>query len=189
MGGPALTRRRLVLGGAAGALSLSLSACGAPSDKTIEHETKLEPTDDDEILYGGALVAEEVLATYAVALPHLRGTQRALAERLQAQDQEHVTRLDQQLGAQFGHLLGAAARARQPVSPTPPHDADSALALLVQAEDLAIAYWIDSVPKLDRNLRSLPAAIAVNDAQHLALWRAQLRLPALSSALVEGSTT
>jgi hypothetical protein len=174
------TRRRALAGGAAGALSLLLAACGPPSDQQVDRESKSEPTDGNEILQGGVTIVQQSIAAYDAALAGLHGRDRTLAARLRAQDMQHL--------AELGKLLGTAA-APAPALGAAPRGRTQALALLARAEERAIGYWIDALPKLVPELRATPAGIVTNDAQHLALVRAALGLRALSSALVEGRST
>ncbi len=176
--GEDVSRRRLLVG--AGGAAAALAGCGSSASATRTNP-EFRGADAD-VLDALLAVENRAAAAYAHAAGLLRGSQRALAQRIGAQDAAHVYAL----AASIDRLGGTPSLA--PASGAfAAGDAPAALRLAAVAEDMSIAACLDAMPKItDPRARGLVVTIAANDAQHAVLIaQARGRSP-FATALVRG---
>jgi hypothetical protein len=168
---------RIMRGGATLAALLLIAAlvgCGGGGSATAGSSTTAvspEAAADAALLDKVLARQEGAVAAYTAVIPVLPPRLVHLATYLRTQDQEHV---DGVLRALWG--------LRSPAEPTPVtveagdlKTARERLELLYEAENSAIAAEIDAITKLEgTTARSILAATAANQAQHLVLLRRAL---------------
>ena len=195
----ALSRRCLIGSAAASAIAgMLLGGCGGcggaagaggrrSQEASVLFSQASEERDADALLLDAALALELRLgAAYGAIAARLGGTggAAALVRRIAAQEAQHA----QALSKAIEGLGGPPA----PTSPTPvfraPRTARAALELAHREENRAIAFYIDTLPKLsaDNALRARIAAVLANEAQHLALLAQALGQAPAPSSLVQG---
>jgi rubrerythrin len=187
-GGP--TRRRLIAGvgtGAAGALAVLLSGCGASSAAKEAGDLYGQASEErnaDAAMLDAALDVELALArVYKAIEPQVSGAARELVRRIAAQEDEHAVSLRKAIQGLGGVPIVS------PVTPVgAPRSAADALQLATREENRAIAFYVDALPKLstDNKLRAPIAAIMTNEAEHLALLARALGTTATPQAFVRG---
>jgi rubrerythrin len=175
------SRRRLLAAGAAALTAAALSGCGSGTSGAPAASGH-ERTDDLEILNGALDIEHLSIAAYGEALPRLGGADAALARRLLEQERAHADALSTLIGE-----LGA--------TPTPPatprplrplRGRSDALSFLGGIENTAIAFYVDALPKLSGPFRHVALGIVASEAEHLAVLRVALGLPAAPAAFVWG---
>jgi hypothetical protein len=160
-------RRALVLALAAALTAIALGACGGGGNSTAPTDT----AGDAEVLNEVLARQTAAVAAYDQSLRGLGGQALELARLFRAQEQEHADAI-------LKALRGLGAKAE------PPSEEISAGGLKSEAEYLGFLYELESatieaelsaVAKLtDSSPRSLLAATAANQAQHLVLLRRAL---------------
>ena len=188
-----MLERRAFLAAAGTALAGGvLAACGSGGEDEsngIATETGAEQSTaasaDVAILNQALAVEQRAVATYRTAAQHLSGARRRTAQAFEAQERMHVDALAQAVMA-----LGAApttARDRYAVPPLP--DDAAVLRFAMGVEQIAIAQYLDLIPKLSsQNLRGTFASILTVEAEHLAVLRGQARQEPVPVAFVERGT-
>lgn len=94
-------------------------------------------------------------------------------------------------GALAGWIKAAGGTPNKPAPSydlgRPPRNSHEVLELLHQVESAQLTAYLDAVPRLEPfSVKQSVAAILANDAQHAAVVRAALGLPAIPSAFVTG---
>ena len=184
--------RRAFLAAAGTALAGGvLTACGSSDDDSsgIATETGAEQSTaasaDVAILNQALAIEQRAVAAYHTAAEHLAGARRATAQHFEAQEREHADALAQAVMA-----LGAtAASARDRYAIPSLDDADAVLRFAMGVEQIAIAQYLDLIPKLSsQNLRGTFASILTVEAEHLAVLREEAGQDPAPDAFVRGAT-
>ena len=181
-----LTRRGLLLGAGAavaGGSGALLAACGDGDETTIKSGGVEGSADDAEVLRRALAVELTLVDAYAQGRLLLRGPMRVAGDAFLAQEQEHadtVTKAITQLG-------GNAAVKRLPVDYSNLRGRFDVLDLWRRLEDLAIATYAVTIPKLSSGpLRATIGTISTCDAEHAAVILGELGRPQAPDAFVKG---
>ena len=186
-----MVERRALLAVAGTALAGGvLAACGSSDDDSsgIATETGAERSTaasaDVAILNQALAIEQRAVAAYHTAAEHLAGGRRATAQHFEAQEREHTDALAQAVMA-----LGATpASARDRYAIPSLDDADAVLRFAMGVEQIAIAQYLDLIPKLSsQNLRGTFASILTVEAEHLAVLREEAGQDPAPDALVRGA--
>jgi hypothetical protein len=160
------------IGRAAAALAFAIatvlivaSGCG---DSGRGAETNPEKGSDAELL-NEALSRELTMAeAYTRGRFLLRGPQRAVGQRLRAQEQEYVDALTKAIRGLGGDTEAAAAE----LDLSRVRDQAALLALAYELESAALASYIEAAPRLYTAApRTLATSLAAGHAQHLVVLR------------------
>jgi len=173
-----LSRRRffrasgVAVGGGSAAF---LTACGDAKKK--------EPPADVDILNSAIDLENMAVAAYTAGAPMLTGDVRTLARQFLSQEKDHADALSQV-------VLQAGGR---PVKPKSRYDfakfstQQQVLTMVAMLENVAIAAYIDALPKLSSgDLRATAASIVTDEAEHLAVITGALGHPQVPAAFVVG---
>jgi rubrerythrin len=172
-GAPGVSRRRLIAGagtGAAGAVAVLLSGCGANAKskeaKDLYGQASEERSADAAVLDAALDVELRLAAVYAAIEPHVSGAARTLVRRIAGQEQTHAASLRRAIQG-----LGTFPITQTVAKVAAPRTQAAALELAVREENRAIAFYIDALPKLsaDNSLRPPVSGIVTNEAEHLAV--------------------
>jgi rubrerythrin len=168
-----------------------LAACGSSKDDEsgIATETGAEQStaaSADVAILNQALATEQrSVAAYHAAAEHLAGLRRRTARRFQAQERAHADALAQAVQALGATPVTARDRYALPVLSDP----DAVLRFAMGIEQIAIAQYLDLIPKLSsQNLRGTFASILTVEAQHLSVLREEAGEEPVPDAFVRGST-
>lgn len=176
---PALSRRGLLAAGAATLAAASLEGCGSSATPGPSGH---EPTDDVEIVNSALDIEHLAIASYGAALGHLAGGDVTLARRIREQERAHAGAL----AALVRELRATPNAPRASYALRPLWGRSDALAFLDDLENTAIAFYVDALPKLSAPFRHVMLGIVANEAEHLAVLRGALGLPAAPDAFVWG---
>ena len=174
------TTRRSLLATAAGIVAAGgLEACGGGGTTAAGGP---ERTDDAEVINGAIDIEYLAAASYAAAIPHLSGRDAALARRVREHELAHAQALSSLI-----REMGAVPNQARASYPQPPRGRRAEiLAFLAGVENLAIAYYVDAVPKLSGPLRHVALGVVASEAEHLAAVRLALGLAGAPQAFVWG---
>jgi rubrerythrin len=168
-----------------------LAACGSNDDESngIATETGAEEStasSADVAIVNQALATEQrAVAAYHAAALRLTGDLRRTAQTFESQEREHADALSKAVLA-----LGATPAAAHDRYALPALDSDEAvLRFTMGIEDIAIAQYLDLIPKLSSaNLRGTFASILTVEAQQLAVLREEAGRQPVPDAFVGGRT-
>ncbi len=153
-----------------------LAACGSNKKK--------EPSADVDILNSAIDLENMAIAAYTAGAPMLNGEIRTLARQFLGQEKEHADALSQV-------VLQAGGRADRPKSR---YDfakfstQQEVLKFAAMIENVAIAAYIDALPKLSSGeLRATAASIVTDEAEHLGVILGALGRPQVPAAFVVGT--
>lgn len=183
-----LTRRRF-FGRAgvtfAGGSAVFLSACGSNQDLKDEQEQLADTPDADAAILNDALSLElTAVEAYTQALPLLQGAVAAVGASFLEQEREHVAAIERAIK----DLGGRPTRTVQEFDLSDVRNQEEALHFADNLENVAIAAYIDSIPKLSSgDLRTTAAQIVANEAEHVTVLQAALGNPPVASAFVSGN--
>jgi Ferritin-like domain len=165
----AAVRRALPLAVAAMAAAVALSACGGGggSDSSAEAEKASDAAVLNEVLSRQTAA----VAAYDQALHGLGGPSLSFARLFRAQEQEHI---DATLKSLHG-LGGDAEPEPEPIESGELKVEAEYLAFLYELENTTIAAELGAIARLNSpSARSMLAATAANQGEHLLLLRRQL---------------
>ena len=178
------TSRRTLLG--ASAAGILLAGCGGSSGSTTHGSSASAPpptTADVAILNGVLALEYHSAAAYTAAIPLLSGRTQKAAKQFLGQDLEHGGKLwglIKKAGGKPVEALGSYDLGR-------PRNTMELLALLHSVEANVVAGYLQAIPRLSQGkARADVASILANEAQHVSVLRAKLRLEPVPSALVSG---
>jgi rubrerythrin len=183
-----LTRRRF-FGRAgvtfAGGSAVFLSACGSSQDLKDEQEQLADTPEGDVAILNDALSLElTAVEAYSQALPLLQGAVAAVGASFLEQEREHVAAIQRAVK----DLGGRPTKAVQEFDLSDVRSQDEALQFANNLENVAIAAYVDSIPKLSSgDLRTTAAQIVTNEAEHVTVLQAALGNPPVASAFVSGN--
>ena len=184
---PGGSRRALLSGALAGAGALALAGCGrkAPVGPKAVKKAQQPVQQSDLTILDGLLGLERwTIAAYTAGIPVLTRPEAKTAKQF----------LDEEL-AHAGELLSLIKAAGGGKGPTraasyqlgKPANDRQVLELLHGLERAQIRAYLDAIPKLSPGpVRAAASTILASDAQHIAIIRAGLGLPAAPSAFVTG---
>ena len=162
----------VVVGGGSAAF---VAGCGGGGKK--------EPAADVAILNSAIDLENMAIAAYTAGTPLLTGEVRTLARQFLGHEKEHANDLSQT-------VLDAGGR---PNKPKPRYEfqkfagPQDVLRFLAMIENVAIAAYIDALPKLSSaDLRATAASIVTDEAEHLSVALGALGEPQVPSAFVVG---
>ena len=183
-----LTRRRF-FGSAgvtfAGGSAVFLSACGSDQDLKDEQEQLADTPEEDVAILNDALSLElTAVEAYTQALPLLQGAVAAVGASFRDQEREHVAAIERAIT----DLGGRPTKVVQEFDLSDVRTQDEALQFANNLENVAIAAYVDSIPKLSSgDLRATAAQIVANEAEHVTVLQAALGNPPVASAFVTGN--
>jgi len=183
-----LTRRRF-FGSAgvtfAGGSAVFLSACGSDQDLKDEQEQLADTPEEDVAILNDALSLElTAVEAYTQALPLLQGAVAAVGASFRDQEREHVAAIQRAIT----DLGGRPTKVVQEFDLSDVRTQDEALQFANNLENVAIAAYVDSIPKLSSgDLRATAAQIVANEAEHVTVLQAALGNPPVASAFVTGN--
>jgi hypothetical protein len=180
----AATRRTLLkasVTGLGGVATVSLTGCGA------SHRLRVTPQGraiDAELLNGVLAIEQRAIAAYTAAAPLLGGFGQKMAGQFLSQELLHagiLRKLVSDVGGQAHNPLGHYDLGR-------PRGSRHLLALLHELEREQIAAYLHVIPRMTTPfLRQTLASVLANDAQHVAVLRAQQGITALPGPLLSAS--
>jgi len=177
------SRRKLLLGGAAGVAGAVLAGCGGESIKQQVHNSQPALTNDVDLLNNLLHLEHLAIAAYTAGIP-LLDQPTAKAGQLFLNDEI----------SHSGDIAGLIREAGgKPIKPDPsyplghPRNSNEVLMLLHAVENAQIAGYLYAIQRLEPGVvKQQVASILANDAQHVAVVRAALGQPAIPSAFVNG---
>jgi hypothetical protein len=185
------TRRRLLSSAAAGAAALwtvSLAGCGSAARarrRTPQITAPAPPPATPEVAaLNAALAAEQqAIAFYTAVTPLLSGSAQRAASRFLAQDLEHAGELRALVALAGGIAHNPPANPQLGLGSAPGRDA--ILASLRDLEQAQIDAYLRAIPVVKAGYRRQSvAAMLANDAQHVAILRAEAGQPVLAGAFL-----
>ena len=183
-----LTRRRFF--GSAGVTfvggsAVFLSACGSDQELKDEQEQLADTPEEDVAILNDALSLElTAVEAYSQALPLLQGAVAAVGASFLEQEREHVAAIQRAVT----DLGGRPTKVVQEFDLSDVRTQDEALQFANNLENVAIAAYVDSIPKLSSgDLRTTAAQIVTNEAEHVTVLQAALGNPPVASAFVSGN--
>ena len=178
----ALSRRRFFAASGvacAGGSAAFLAACGGGSDKG-KHGN---PAADVDILNSAIDLENMAIAAYTAGAPLLKGEVLKLGREFLGQEKEHADALS----TAVTNLGGSSNQPRPSYDFPQVRNQADVLRLATMIEDTAIAAYLDALPKLSSaDLRATVAAIATNEAEHVAVLQGALGRPQVPAAFVVG---
>jgi len=180
------SRRTLLAagGGAAAATVGLLAACSGSKPLRVKVRTGVKVQRGDVSALNRVLDLEQhTIAAYTAGIPLLRKPATKAAQQFLAQELAHA----QALSDLVRKAGGKPDKPRASYDLGNPSTDVEVLALLRDLEGRQLAAYLQVLPSLSPGkLRSAVAAIFANDAQHLAVLRAQLGQTAVPAAFVTG---
>jgi len=176
-----LSRRKLLGTGGGAALSVcagALAACGATAPNSGGQDIGA----DVEILNGALDIKHLAIASYGLLTPALSGRPLTLARQMLEHELSHARALTGLIVA----LHATPNQRRAHYGLHPPSGAPQALGALAAAENEALAFHVQALPSLSQPHRALLAAVAADDAMHLAVLQASRGRPPAPDAFVVG---
>jgi Ferritin-like domain len=180
----ASSRRGVLRAAGAGvAGALTLAACGKSSLRAQVHNSKPALRSDVDELNRLLYLEHMAIAAYTAGTPLLPPATVKAGQLFLNDELSHA-------GDLAGMIRAAGAKPPKPPPSYPlghPRTSEEVLALLHAVERAQVAAYLDAIPRLrPGTLKQQVASILANDAQHLAVVRAALHLPAVPSAFVTG---
>jgi hypothetical protein len=187
--GAGASRRALLSGAGATVVgALALAGCGrnAPTgSKAVKNAQQPVQRSDLAILEGLLALERWTVAAYTAGIPLLTRRDARTAKQFLNEELEHT--------GELLSLIKAAGGGKGPMRPSsyrlgkPTNDRE-VLELLHGLERAQITAYLDAIPKLSPGpVRAAASSILANDAQHIAIIRAGLGLPAAPSPFVTGA--
>jgi len=188
---PGASRRALLSGAGATLVSagaLALAGCGrkAPTGSKAVKKAQQPVQQSDLVILDGLLGLERwTVAAYTAGIPLLSRPEARTAKQFLNEELEHageLLSLIKAAGGGKGPMRAASYRLGKPAN-----DSD-VLELLHRLERAQINAYLAAIPKLSPGpVRAAASSILANDAQHIAIIRAGLGLPAAPSPFVTGN--
>ena len=148
--------------------ALALCGCGGKGGSSA---TESEKAGYVEVL--NAALSQELTAVdaYSHGLPLLHGEALAVARQFRTQEQEHADGITRSIRG----LGGATEVEKNPLDYSGLKTKADFFSLAYDEENALIAFYMNAIPKLETSgPRSMLAAIAANEAQHLVVIRQAL---------------
>ena len=171
----------------AGSSATFLAACGSGSDTAKSGFGGMQNVDtenaDVEILNSALDLEHMAVAAYTAGAKLLKGDTLRTGKHFLAQETEHADALAQAIKA----LKGTPNRARSSYDFPKLASQSDVLRFAITLENTAVAAYIDALPKLSNpDLRATAAAIATNEAEHIAVLLGVQGKPQTPTAFVKG---
>ncbi len=170
----------------AGSSAVLLAACGdeeSSPDGTQERDAESARA-DVEILNSALDLELMAVAAYRAGARLLNGDVLAVGRSFLEQEQEHADGLSRAIA----DLGGRPNRAKPSYDFPQLRSQEDVLRFAIDLENVAIAAYIDALPKLSRGaLRGTAAAIVTNEAEHVAVLLGALGRPQSPEAFVTGT--
>jgi rubrerythrin len=166
--------------GTVGASAVFLAACGKKKSSEPNEQAAKR---DAEILNGVLDLEHRAIAVYTAGAPLLKGDVLKLGRQFLSQEKEHADTLETAI-----RDAGGRPRRPQPSYDFPSvTDQAGTLKLATTIEDMAIAAYLDAIPRLASvDLRATAASIVTNEAEHLSVLLGAQGRPQVPSAFVVG---
>lgn len=167
-----------------GGSAVFLAACGDDSEEKTITSAGVEGTGGDVGILSSALALElTAIEAYAKGAPLLTGPVRSAAKEFLAHEQEHadaLTKAIKQLG-------GGEPAKPMSLDFSGLRNQGDVLEFATDLENVAIAAYVDAVPKLSTGaLRATAAQIVTNEAEHVSVLQGALGNPPVPEAFVTG---
>jgi hypothetical protein len=181
------SRRKLLLAAGAtiaGGGTTALAACSgsAPLREKVRNGAKVS-RGDVEILNRLIDLEYYAIAAYTAGIPLLRQPAARAAKQFLGQELAHASALSDLVK----RARGKPSKPKAGYDLGHPRGATDVLVLLHRLESEQLAAYLDMIPGLSPGrVRSATAAIFANDAQHVAVLRAQLGRAPVPAAFVTG---
>jgi rubrerythrin len=163
-----------------GSSAVFLAACGKKKSSELNEDAAKR---DAEILNGALDLEHTAIAVYTAGAPLLKGDVLKLGRQFLSQEKEHADALETAIRNAGG----------RPNRPKPSYDFPSVtdqagtLKLATMIENIAIAAYLDAIPKLaSGDLRATAASIVTNEAEHVAVLLGAQGRPQVPGAFVLG---
>jgi hypothetical protein len=181
--GDSSSRRGLLAAAGAGLAGALIAGCAHKSLKAQVHDEKPVLHSDVELLNHLLDLEHWAIAAYTAATPLLPPATVKAGQLFLNDELSHA-----------GDLAGLVrAAGGKPIKGRPsyplgnPHGSEEVIGVLHTVERALITAYLDAIPRLaPGTVKQQVASIFANDAQHLAVVRAALHLPAVPSAYVSG---
>ena len=165
------SRRALLAGAASAAGATALAGCGGKPLREKIRGSAHVPYADVAVLNSLLGVEHYAIAAYAAGVPLLGGTGSDLGKQFLSHELAHAVELAE-LIKKGG---GKAAKPQASYNLGDPRTAADGVALLEQAERAQLDAYLQMIPALSGGrVRGAVATIYANEAQHLAVLRAQV---------------
>ena len=165
--------------GTVGGSAVFLAACGKKSSEPDEESAKR----DAEILNGALDLEHMAIAVYTAGAPLLKGDVVKLGRQFLSQEKEHADALE----TAIRDADGRPNRPKRSYDFPSVTDPAGVLKLATTIEDMAIAAYLDAIPRLSSgDLRATAASIVTNEAEHLSVLLGAQGRPQVPSAFVVG---
>jgi rubrerythrin len=163
--------------GVGGGSAAFLAACGSAKKKAKG------PSADVDILNSAIDLENMAIAAYTAGAPLLKGEILKLGRQFLAQEKEHADALSQTVM----HAGGRPDRPKSSYDFPRVRTQEEVLRLVATIENVAIAAYIDALPKLSSgDLRATATSILTTEAEHLAVIVGALGQPQAPTAFVVG---
>jgi rubrerythrin len=163
-----------------GGSAVFLSACGKQKTSKADEEAAKA---DAEILNSALDLEHMAIAVYTAGAPLLKGDLVKLGRQFLTQEKEHADALEQTIRKAGG----------RPNRPKPTYnfpsvtDQAGTLKLATMIENVAIAAYLDAIPRLTSgDLRATAASVVTNEAEHLSVLLGAQGRPQVPTAFVVG---
>lgn len=179
-----LQPRRTLLAAGAGAAAGLLAGCSGSKPLRLKVRSGVKVDRADVAILNGLLdIEQHSIAAYTAGIPLLRQPAVKAAKQFLGQELAHA----QSLSDLIRKAGGKPDEPRASYDLGNPSTEPQVLALLEGLEGRQLAAYVQMIPRLSPGrLRSAVAAIFANDAQHLAVLRAQRRQAPAPAAFVTG---
>lgn len=180
-----ISRRRFFAGAGvtlAGGSAMFAAACG-DDDETTEGGDAADSSSDIGILNSALALELTAIEAYTKGAPLLKGRVLAAGKEFLIHEQEHADGLTQAI-KQLGGTTDAQA---MKLDFSGLRNQDDVLRFATNLENVAIAAYVDALPKLSSpDLRATAAQIVTNEAEHVAVLQLALGNQPAPDAFVTG---
>lgn len=168
-----------------GGSAVFLSACGSNQDLKDEQEQLADTPEADVAILNDALSLElTAVEAYTRAGQLLQGAVAAVGASFLEQEREHAAAIERAVK----DLGGRPTKEVLELDFSDIGSQEDALQFATNLENVAIAAYVDSIPKLSSgDLRATAAQIVANEAEHVTVLQAALGNPPVASAFVSGN--
>jgi len=167
-----------------GGSAIFVAACGADDDDGTTTSAGVEGSAADVGILASALALElTAVEAYLKGAALLKGSLLAAGKDFLAQEQEHADALTKAI-----KQLGGSAEAKaMKLDYSGLKDQADVLVFATNLENVAIAAYVDAMPKLSTgDLRATMAQIVTNEAEHVSVLQGALGAPPAPEAFVTG---
>jgi rubrerythrin len=168
-----------------GGSAVFLAACGSGKKTSSGSAAAGGTADGDIAILNSALDLENMaIFVYTSGARLLRGDALKVAKTFLGHEKAHAQGIARAIRSQGG----TPNRPKVAYDVGKPASQHEVLKLAEKIENVAVAAYVDAIPKLgDSKLRATAAAIATTEAEHIAVLRSALGHPAVPTAFVTGT--